>query len=264
MIVKQVEAALDVFELFGRVQQPRTLTELADQLALPKSSTFNIIETLSRRGYLYEVRRRGGYYPTQRLMQLATSILEGDPIAQRLHGELLALADETGETVLLSARDGDSVVYVDVVEAPSPVRYAARAGDRRPVFATSGGKAILSTLSATELATVLAGLSFTRYRPGTLADGAALQRDLEEGRARGWFINRSEFTPDVTGIGCPLVIARRRFGLSVAGPNYRMDGRHQAIADLIAARCTRIAALIDEAERGGAFPVASQPRGTAA
>src|SRR3546814_21193322 len=95
---------------------------------MPKSSTFNLIHTLLVRGYLYETRKRGGYYPTRRLLDLANHIAEGDPLLQGIHGYLEELAAQTGETALLSVREGSDVIYVDVVESASPIR---RSEERR-------------------------------------------------------------------------------------------------------------------------------------
>src|SRR3546814_13755913 len=71
MKVSQAENVLALFELFAKERSPRTLTALAAKLDMPKSSTFNLIHTLLVRGYLYETRKRGGYYPTPRLLDLA-------------------------------------------------------------------------------------------------------------------------------------------------------------------------------------------------
>jgi IclR family transcriptional regulator, acetate operon repressor len=245
MSVKQVGHCLDLIELFARDRAPKTLTQVAVQLGVPKSSTFNLLRTLLVRGYVYEVRQRAGYYPTRRLYDLALDIAEGDPVAARIHSELEALARQTGETVILAARHGDQVVYVDVIESSAPVRYAARAGDHRPVYATSGGKAILSTYEEPQLSELLASFTYVRHRLGTVGDAGALARDLAASRERGWFSNLSEFTPDVTGIGLPLTVAGRRFGLSVAGPKFRMDGRHAEVAAAIGAAVDRIRTVLD-------------------
>src|SRR3546814_10368943 len=68
----QVHNVLALFELFAREKAPRTLTALAQQLDMPKSSAFNLIQTLLDRGFIYETRKRGGYYPTRRMLELAS------------------------------------------------------------------------------------------------------------------------------------------------------------------------------------------------
>ncbi len=233
MIVKQIDNFLDLIGLFAREQAPRTLTQVSAALELPKSSTFNILRTLLARGVIYEVGPRAGYYPTRLLFDLTRTIAEGDPVSREVHLALQSLARQTGETVLLAARDGDEVVYVDAVESAALVRYAAKPGDRRPVYATSGGKAILSTYPERRRRRELKSIRYARHRQGTIDDAATMTRELEESIRRGWFRNLSEFTPDVTGIALPLVIGDRRYGLSVAGPNFRMEGRHAEIAAAI-------------------------------
>src|SRR3546814_4501578 len=84
---------------------------------MPKSSAFNLIQTLLDRGFIYETRKRGGYYPTRRLLELASRIAEGDPFLQNIHGYLESLAAETGETALLAVREHAAVIYVDVVRS---------------------------------------------------------------------------------------------------------------------------------------------------
>jgi len=226
MKVSQVENVLALFELFAREKAPRTLTAVAQQLAMPKSSAFNLIHTLLERGFLYETRRRGGYYPTRRLLDLATRIAEGDPFLQSIHGTLESLAAETGETALLAVREHYDVTYVDVVESSSAIRYSAKVGDRRPLHTASSGKAILAALEPKERATVLIALEAA----GRGISEAALGVEIEAALRRGWSEDRAKTAPDVMGIGVPLICGERRFGLAVAGPIYRMEDRRQDLA----------------------------------
>src|SRR3546814_20754322 len=87
---------------------------------MPKSSAFNLIQTLLDRGFIYETRKRGGYYPTRRLLELASRIAEGDPFLQNIHGYLQSLAAETGETAMLAVREQAAEIYVEVLSTSSP------------------------------------------------------------------------------------------------------------------------------------------------
>lgn len=235
MKVSQAENVLALFELFARERTPRTLTALAEQLGMPKSSTFNLIHTLLDRGFLYETRRRGGYYPTRRLLELANGIAEGDPFLQRIHSHLGALAADTGETALLAVREHLDVIYVDVKECSSPIRYTAKVGDRRPVWTASSGKAILTSLTAKERGMILQALN--------MPAAGELSEELEASRLRGWCEDRAKTAPDVMGIGVPLVCGDRHFGLAVAGPIYRMQERRDALARTLMATAGEIGHL---------------------
>jgi len=251
MKVSQVENVLALFELFAREKAPRTLTALAEQLGMPKSSAFNLIHTLLARGFIYETRRRGGYYPTRRLLDLANHIAEGDPFLQGIHGYLEALAAETGETVLLSVREHDDVIYVDVKESSSPIRYSAKVGDRRPLRTASSGKAILASLGPEERSALL-GSPDAAAPP---AGAETLAEEIEASIARGWCEDWAKTAPDVMGIGVPLVCGERRFGLAVAGPIYRMQDRRGELAAALQAAAGEIRRLFEEstapAAKGG-------------
>ncbi|HEY9536815.1 MAG TPA: IclR family transcriptional regulator [Kiloniellaceae bacterium] len=234
----QVHNVLALFELFAREKAPRTLTALAQQLDMPKSSAFNLIQTLLDRGFIYETRKRGGYYPTRRLLELASRIAEGDPFLQNIHGYLESLAAETGETALLAVREHAAVIYVDVVESSSPIRYSAKVGDRRSLFTASSGKAILTSLAPKERAAIL-------------GSDAELADDLEVAVRRGWCEDQARTAPDVMGVGVPLVCGERRFGLAVAGPVYRMQDRREELARALQAAAAAIRDLIAHATTPG-------------
>lgn len=235
MRVRQIDNAFSLLELYARDRTPITLTGMARALAMPKSSVFNLIETLVGRGLLYEVSPRGGYYPTWRLLDLSRSIMEGDALLPRIRGELESLAARTGETVVLSAREHNDVVYIDVVESTALIRYFAKVGERRAIHTTSSGKAILTTYEPAERAKILRSLKYAAHQKASKRTAEELAADLDAAIRRGWCEDRAESTPDVMGLGAPIFTGERRLGLGLAGPLYRMeDNRHELARCLIA------------------------------
>ena len=61
MNVKTAGRTLDLFEAFARERKPLSLSQLARAIGAPVSSCFGIVRTLEARGYLYEVKARGGF-----------------------------------------------------------------------------------------------------------------------------------------------------------------------------------------------------------
>src|SRR5436190_22050235 len=116
MLVKQAANVLDLMEFFARTKAPATLSEIAVEFGWPRSSTFNLVGTLTERGFLYEPVPRGGYYPTPRRLALAQSIAEAEPLPGNVHGFLGELMRATGETVSIAAPAGTFAVLLDVVE----------------------------------------------------------------------------------------------------------------------------------------------------
>lgn len=250
MIMNQISHLLSLMELFAQRQRPMTLTQISDELGLPKSTMHNMIETLTVRGYLYEVRTRGGFYPSRKLFTVADMIAGGDPITLIIQDFLRKLAFDTGETAILAIRDKSSVVYLDVVESQQPIKYSASAGDRRPIYAVSGGKAILSTYTDEVLEKALTTMDFSDARERTIQDAQTLKEALNEGKKKGFFQNLSEYTPEVSGVGIPIMVEGRTLGLSIAGPNHRMAGKHAVFAQCLHKTAADISEALNSAGIG--------------
>lgn len=222
MEVKLVARTLDVIELFAQARRPLPLTELAQGLGAPMSSCLALVRTLVARGYLYEVRRRGGYYPTARLQALSALIQTGDPWLEQVRPHLLALRDAANETVMLGKIQDGAVVFLDVVESTQPVHYAARPGERRPLHTSAVAKAILARMPPTERDGVLAAADFRRYTEHTLATRDALCAEVERVQAQGWAANVGESVEDLTGLAVALDLGGEWYALCMAGPTPRV------------------------------------------
>lgn len=108
--------------------------------------------TLLARGYLYTLSRPRALYPTRRMWYVVSDILDSDPFVERALPHLQRLRDATRETVILGKRQGDGVVYLQVIEGLQPIRYSARAGDFKPLHSSAIGTALLGTEPAPQTA----------------------------------------------------------------------------------------------------------------
>jgi DNA-binding IclR family transcriptional regulator len=249
MDVKLVARTLDLFELFAAEQRPLPLTELARLLNVPASSCLALVRTLVGRGYLYEVRRRGGYYPTRRLQLVANAIDAVDPVVEMMHPHLVELRDATGETAVLGKLHGAAVVYLDVVESAKAVRYAPSPGALRPLFANSIGKAIFGELDAEARQALSATLVFERLTDATAADLATLIDQVTEAHARGWYANLGESAPELSAVAVALDFGGDLYGISVGGPTERIRQHLDAHAGALMEARQRILATWREGER---------------
>ena len=64
MSVKQISNLLSLLEHFSQVKKPLSVKEIVEEFGWPRSSAFNIVNTLVDSGYLYQPVHRGGYFPT--------------------------------------------------------------------------------------------------------------------------------------------------------------------------------------------------------
>jgi IclR family acetate operon transcriptional repressor len=240
MIVRQAAHVLELIEFFARHGRPATLSEVAQALGWPRSSTFNLLNTLAELGYLYEPRPREGFYPSPRLLALARSIAEQDPLPAPVAAMLQDLVAELGETAAIVGAVGPHAVFLTVCESPEPVRYHAQSGHKVPLHLTASGRAVLAQYSPAEQAAVLRRARFAPHSPRTPTSVADVEAELRRSAERGWYQNLSEYSRDLCGVAIPFPLAGRRLALVIGGPLSRMQDRVPAIAGHLHAAVARL------------------------
>jgi DNA-binding IclR family transcriptional regulator len=203
------------------------------KLEAPKSSLLPLLRALTARGYLAQ--GRAGEY---RLGPGALDLGSAAPVQRELvdvaRPAAVDLMRRTGETVFVGmlSTDRTSVVYVDRVESDHIIRYAAGVGDRRPLHATSSGKAILAFLAAEERDEILKSLSLARHTDRTVTSLPALGASLDEIRRAGVCMTIDELVPGASGIAAPVFdrYGRVAGAFAIGGPTDRVRPRLRMLA----------------------------------
>ena len=231
--VKSAKRVLEILQFFAASQAPASMSQIAGALGFPKSSCLALLDTLEADGYAYQT--AGGYYLTRRWLSEARAVAEHDPLVARIHPTLERLRDELGETLILAGLAGDQVIYLDVAEAGSVVRFSAAVGQRKPVYASASGRALLSTLPQPQQRSLLQQLTFKAFTDATPASAEAVLQAIERGARRGWHLNDSEHQRDTLSIAAPLQVHDDPLALVVGAPAGRAQARVEAIGATLAA-----------------------------
>ena len=100
------------------------------------------------------------------MYDIARDIHEKDPFVERVMPLLERLRDASRETIILGKRQGDAVIYLQVVESQHPIRYSAKPGEFKPLHSSAIGKALIGSLKEPELRAVLEGRDLQRRDAG--------------------------------------------------------------------------------------------------
>jgi IclR family acetate operon transcriptional repressor len=245
MQVKQAANVVELLEFFAKRQRPATLAEISEELGWPRSSTFNLIGTLAEKGYLYEPRARGGYYPSPRWSSIVRSISDAEPLPEAAIQLVAEVAADTGETTAIGAPAGISAIFIHVVESTHSIRYFAKIGHKLPIHATSTGRAILAQYSPAERQSIYRKISFEKYSDTTPTSIDAVEAELRRSAERGWHQSNADYSADLVGVALPLPIHGKRHSVVVAGPMFRCSARVLEIADTLKRAVARFAADLD-------------------
>ena len=240
---KIVDRTLDFFELFADQKRALALSEIAKLLEIPVSSCHDVLQALIRRGYLYELGARAGYYPTGRLHHLTEAITDHDPLLLRAETAIEALAASVGETVALAKATGLDLNYVMVRESNHQLRFSVTVGDSvRSLYATSAGKALLGSLDEKARENAIKSVKPNAFTPRTIVDKSRLRDDILLGAKRGWYLNDEESALDAMTLSASFQWRGVLYVLTVAGPKSRVSSKRDDIVEQLVRTCAHLSA----------------------
>jgi DNA-binding IclR family transcriptional regulator len=248
--IKSVVRTLTLIEALSAHPGGATITALAGELSLPKSSVFRMLNTLREFGYVRQDATTERYALGPRFLHLAASVEHGSDVRALAHPLLVELSKLTTETVHLAVPVGTHMVYIDKIDSPRAVVMASRIGQQVPLHSSALGKAYLAAMPPDERRTVVESLPLERRTERTLADRKALLDDLETCARRGFAIDNVENEEGVRCVGAAISDERRRpiAALSISAPASRLS---LSAARKVGAHCAQTATKISN-ELGGA------------
>lgn len=240
-----IARSLSVLRVLRDAEEDVGVTDIAHALGLNASTAHRILRALVAAGYVAQNAHSERYrlgreafllgHAARRTLGLEAAM----PLLERL-------AEETGESVNLVIRDGDTGLVVLRVESRHPLRFTQPVGAQIPLWCTSSGKALLAFADDYRAEVAQSGES-RQLTPTTLTSPEALLRDMEHTRERGYSVNRAERIPGVWGVAAPVLDADGRpvAALAVQGPEIRItEDRIPSLGALVIETARAVGAAI--------------------
>ena len=226
-------------KIVGTSEKPLGLVDVATLAGLDKSTTSRLLRVLEQQGFVRRESSSRLYSSGPTLISLASFAMGQMDLVKLARSDLVALRDETGETVSLHVRQQLNRVCVDGAESLHMLRRAVPWGGHLPLYQGPSGKAILAFMSE---AHVEASLEQAREAG---FDTAAIRKDLSAVRERGLAIGVGDRTPDVGAVSVPIFDREGVTGsITIAGPAERWsigrmeetEARLRDVASVLSAR----------------------------
>ena len=174
----------------------------------------------------------------------------------RLH--LDRVAEETGEAVLLSILDGESVLYLDRGQSTESFTMVANVGRRSPLHTNASGKILLAHQDQQFIAGVL-GKPLPANTPATVCNPRELEAQLLEARRDGYATCWQEQELGLCSVAVPIFdyTGKACAAMAIAGPAERVS--KQSVSRTGAAPARGSAADLREAWRAGTRTAVAGP-----
>ncbi|WP_420329941.1 IclR family transcriptional regulator [Rothia halotolerans] len=205
------------------------VSEVSRAIGLPRATTFRLLLTLEEEGF---VDRLGNTYSLGwDLARIARGVDPAIGLANRVRPIVASLADDLGETVTLSLRQGLYELDVILQESPRIVAVTvsnqsseSMTGKKWPHHASATGKLLLAELEPHQISEVI-GEKPERLASRTIVDQQEIQQEIRRVGEQGWGEIDDELEDGIYSLAVPIKdsLGHMIAALAMVVPKHRID-----------------------------------------
>lgn len=203
---------------------PVNLKQLALETGLHPSTAHRILGVMVDNRLVDRI-EPGTYRLGIRLLELGSLVKSRISVRQEALPHMQMLHHTLGETINLSVRHADEMVYIERTAAGSSMmRVVQIIGARAPLHITAVGKIFLAMDLPQNITDYIKRTGLPRFTENSLTDAASLTGELERIREQGYACDNEEAEKGVSCIGAGIYNDEGRLvaGLSVSAPSDRL------------------------------------------
>jgi IclR family transcriptional regulator, KDG regulon repressor len=214
--------AFNVLEIVAAANQAMTISEVASQAGIDRSTAYRMLETLEEAGYISQDEATKRFKLSYKVISLSRNLMVDNEINSLFHRTLKTISDITQETVELSVLDGLQTVLVQQIKGAQRVNVAYQIGDRADLHCTSIGKCLLAYQDPLYVERVIAN-GLVRRAVNTITHENEFRVELQKIRAQGYAFDNLELADDMRCVAVPVFESGGRVtrGFSISGPSTR-------------------------------------------
>ncbi len=158
--VPAIDRAIDVIEFISSREKDLSLSEILENVNIPRQSLIRILNTLCNRGFLDKSSQRGLYRIGLKFLYLGHRLQDKFDLRTVAWEYMKELSQETRKTIELSTLDRDQLILLEQIRGSEGLSLYSRVGSVFPyLHAISVGKVYLSLMSGDKRRRVLEKIS---------------------------------------------------------------------------------------------------------
>jgi len=245
--LKSLTKVADILDCFTSNVRELSVSEIARQTSMPKSTAHRIIDSMKACGFLEQDATRERYRLGMKLFEYGSVVLSNMEL-NRVAGPFVeALTKRAGESGHVCVFNGSHMLLVRrAASRASLAQNTLTTMEESACYATGVGKAALAYQSEAIIARIInAGL--VPFTANTITDPRRLHDELALVRERGYAIDNCEHESDRCCVAAPIRNSNGRVfaSISLSGPSRRLSmERLTALAPLVQDHAASISAQL--------------------
>ncbi|TDE94233.1 IclR family transcriptional regulator [Occultella glacieicola] len=221
---QSIDRALSLLSAFTPQHPQQRIADLVAGSGLGQSTVSRMVGAMLSLGFLSHDPRSGLYSLGPEVVNLASVVLNQNPVHHQARQVAQELSAELGLGVNVAERAGDRLFYLCNFEGKQAPRASTLIGRGGPLHATALGKSLLLDHDRAGVEGLLGG-EYPRYTSSTITSLADLLTELDTVRGRGYSVENEELALRRACLAAPI---RDRSGavvaaMSVSGPLSAMN-----------------------------------------
>lgn len=220
-----VGKALGLLVLLGEEPRGANAAEISRRAQLPFSTTYRLLGSLTRDGFVdYEPDGRR-YHLGLRIFQLGQRVSSHHGFAGAALPVLRRVTEQTGEATILSVRDGHHHLTVNKVDGPQTFRVTSDPGHLGALHTTSVGKALVAFAEDAERQRLVEELELEPLTGFSITDRDAFRAEIDQVRSRGYALMDEENELGMRAVAVPVFNSQGHAfaSLATAVPVFRLS-----------------------------------------
>ncbi|HCY64284.1 MAG TPA: IclR family transcriptional regulator [Oxalobacteraceae bacterium] len=241
--IQVIERMVTLLDALAEHPDPVSLKELAAATGLHPSTAHRILNDLVMKRFV-DRSDPGSYRLGMRLLELGNIVKSRINVREAALEFMRNLHRKTHQTINLSVRQGDEIVYVDRSYSERSGMQVVRAiGGRAPLHLTSTGKLFLSLDDPKAVRAYATRTGLSGHNKNSITDLGKLERELSLVRALGYARDNEELELGVKCMAAGIRDDSGRLiaGLSISAPADRLQ--EEWLEDLMST-ATQISAVL--------------------
>ena len=205
--VKQVqvlERSRRILRALADSHTPVSLHEIAEKTEIHMSTVHRLLWNLAEDGFVERL-ANGRWRLGLTFLEYGSLVRNRLDIREKAIGVMQLLFEHTSQTINLSIRRDDAIMYVEHVFAPGTgVRLARRIGATAPLHCTSGGKLFLSDMSPEQVSAYISRTNLVPRTQYSITTAEKLIMEINRVKELGWADDKEELEMGIRCIGAPV------------------------------------------------------------
>lgn len=229
VIITSVSRSLDILQYLHKKKTETSLTEIASDLGLYKSTVFRMLSTLEAKGFVEQNKETGKYALGIKLFIIGASLNNHWELIKFIKPFTHQLNKTFNETVNVSilSKNADHLYQSAIIYQETSVRAVSAnsgisVGAYRDCYCCAVGKCLLAFSENVDLS-AYTDASFKKATEKTISSVSMLNDDLKKIKQQGYAIDDEEGEKDLFCIGIPIISGDVAIAaMSLSGPKNRM------------------------------------------